>query len=127
MSKLEDDIRKALLSGPSEEELKELTEEKAFFAEIGVLFKGRNRWLTIMLFIFAVLFGIAGLVSIFGILDSQTETARTIYLLAAIISFHVILFVRLWIWIQMNKNATVREILRLELRLIEIQKSLGKD
>ena len=31
---------------------------------------------------------------------------------------------KLWLWMQLNKNAAVREILRLELRIQEIQKSL---
>lgn len=126
MSNFDEDIRKALLDGPSEEELKELTEEKPFFAEAWLLFKGRNRWLTILLFVFAISFGIGGIYSVFGILDAETDASRTLYLFFGMFCVQAILFVRLWIWIQMNRNATVREILRLELRLIEIQKGLKR-
>lgn len=126
MSKLDEDIRKALLNGPSEEEIKELTEEKSYFAEIAVLFTGRNRWLTIGAYFEAVLFFGVGVYGVYGILGATDEKSRTIYLLMAIFGFMITIMIKLWLWIQMNKNATVREILRLELRLIEIQKSLKK-
>ena len=63
MKNLEDEIRQALLDGTSEKELKELSEEKSYFSEIGVLFKGRNRWLTIGAYIEAFLF--FGVVSLY--------------------------------------------------------------
>lgn len=127
MSKLDEDIRKALLNGPSEEELKDLTAEKSYFSEIGMLFKGRNRWLSIGAYFEAFLFMGLFVYSVFGLVGATDDTWRALYLMMAILGFLVAVMIKLWLWIQMNRNATVREILRLELRLIEIQKSLGRD
>ena len=122
MTKLEDEIRQALMEDDNVS--KDLIEEKSYFGEIGELFKGRNRWLTIGAYIEAFLFFGVGIYGVFGIMDATDDTARTLYLLLAIFGFLITIMIKLWLWIQINRNATVREILRLELRILDIQKGL---
>jgi hypothetical protein len=124
MSKLEDDIRNALME--DDQASQDHVEEISYFGEIGELFKGRNRWLTIGAYIEAFLFFGVGVYGIFGILDATDDTSRTIYLLMSIFGFMIAIMIKLWLWIQINRNATVREILRLELRILDIQKALRK-
>lgn len=124
MSKLEDEIRSVLME--DDQASQDLVEEISYFGEISEMFKGRNRWLTIGAYIEGILFFGVGIYGIFGILNATGDTARTIYLLMSIFGFMIAIMIKLWLWIQINQNATVREILRLELRIVEIQKALRK-
>ena len=124
MSKLEDEIRNALME--DDQASQDLAKEKSYFGEIGELFRGRYRWITIGAYIEAFLFFGVGIYGVLGILDATDDTARTLYLLLAIFGFLITIMIKLWLWIQINRNSTVREILRLELRIVEIQKALQK-
>ncbi len=54
MSKLEDDIRNALME--DDQASQDLAKEKSYFGEIGDLFRGRYRWITIGAYLEAVSF-----------------------------------------------------------------------
>lgn len=124
MSKLEDEIRNALLSEDDPAELKALMEEKSFLAQTASLFKGKLAWTTYVTYIGAGVMFALGIWAIFQLLEAETPREIAGYALVVNFAFLVVLMNKLWLWMQLNKNAAVREILRLELRIQEIQKSL---
>ena len=126
MSKLEDEIRSALLAEDDSDEIKELMEEKSFVAQTASLFKGKMAWTTYVTYIgLFVMFGL-GVWGIFQLLEAEMPREIAVYALIVNFAFLVVLMNKLWLWMQINKNAAVREILRLELRILELQKSLQK-
>lgn len=126
MSKLEDEIRSALLAEDDSDEIKELMEEKSFVAQTASLFKGKMAWTTYVTYIGVfVMFGL-GVWGIFQLLEAEMPREIAVYALIVNFAFLVVLMNKLWLWMQINKNAAVREILRLELRILELQKSLQK-
>ncbi len=126
MSKLEDEIRAALLAEDDRDEIRELMEEKSFMAQTTSLFKGKMAWTAYVTYIGMVVMFALGVWGIFQLLEAETPRQIAIYALVVNFAFLVVLINKLWLWMQLNKNAAVREILRLELRILEIQKSLQK-
>jgi Family of unknown function (DUF6768) len=124
MTKLEDDIRKALLDSGSPDEINQLLEEKSFIQELGALFRGRNTWPTYVTYIGIVVMLAIGVWGIVRLLEADSAREIAGYALIINFAFLVVLMNKLWLWMQLNKNAAVREILRLELRIQEIQKRL---
>ncbi len=126
MSKLEDEIRAALLAEDDRDEIRELMEETSFMAQTTSLFKGKMAWTAYVTYIGMVVMFALGVWGIFQLLEAETPRQIAVYALVVNFAFLVVLMNKLWLWMQLNKNAAVREILRLELRILEIQKSLQK-
>ena len=127
MSKLEDEIRAALLADDDSDEIRDLMEEKSFMAQTTSLFKDKLAWTTYVTYIGAGVMFALGVWGIFQLLEAETPREIAVYALVVNFAFLIVLINKLWLWMQLNKNSAVREILRLELRILEIQKSLGHD
>lgn len=116
MSKLDDDIRKALAN---EEASYDFDREEGVFRQMAGIYHGKLRWMaifaTIECVVCAVLMVWAG-IEFFKTDDTQWQIfyATGILLLAMLL-----LLVKLWGWMLMNRHALQREIKRLELRFIE--------
>lgn len=126
MTNLEDEIREALLAGDENPELKELMEEQTFMRQTANLFKGKMAWTAYVTYIGMLVMFVLGVWAIFQLLEAETPRQIAIYALVINFAFLVILMNKLWLWMQLNKNAAVREILRVEMRVQEIQKILAK-
>ena len=124
MSKLEDEIRNTLLAEDDTDEIKALMEEKSFLAETGSMFKGKMAWTTYVTYIGMLVMFAIGVWGIFQLMEAESPREIAVYALIVNFAFLVVLMNKLWVWMQINKNAAVREILRLELRIQEIQKNL---
>ena len=124
MSKLEDEIRSTLLAEDDSEDLKNLMEEQSFLAQTTNLFRGKLAWTTYVTYIGMVVLFALGIWAIFQLMEAESPREIAVYALIVNFAFLVVLMNKLWLWMQINKNAAVREILRLELRIQEIQKSL---
>lgn len=126
MSKLEDEIRSALIAEDDSDEIKNMMEEQSFMAQTTSLFKGKMAWTAYVTYIGMIVMFALGVWAILQLLEAETPRQIAIYALVVNFAFLVVLMNKLWLWMQLNKNAAVREILRLELRILEIQKSLQK-
>ncbi len=126
MSKLEDEIRSALISEDDSDEIKNMMEEQSFMEQTTGLFKGKMAWTAYVTYFNMIVMFALGVWAIFQLWEAETPRQIAIYALVVNFAFLVVLMNKLWLWMQLNKNAAVREILRLELRILEIQKSLQK-
>ncbi len=91
--------------------------EQDFFQEFGNLFTGKKAWATILSFIY--IFAFIG-VLIWAIINFiQVESVKEIatWGLVILVSFNAIGLLKIWGWMQMDKNELKREIKRLELQV----------
>jgi len=82
-------------------------------------FKGRMRWASIITWACMLAFG--GIAVFAAVQFFLAEQVREMILYATlfVVSFSVLLVVKLWYWMLANRNAIQRELKRLELRLVE--------
>ncbi len=98
--------------------------EQSILEMVGGLFQGRLKWLNVlMMIVMVVLFaiGIYSLVKFFNVegLRLMIEWAGVFFICMMAISM-----LKLFSWMQMDKNAILREIKRLELQVSRLNKRL---
>ena len=117
-------IRQAL----SEEEAKfyDELEEQNLPQMMGGLFQGKMKWITIMTMVI-MLFLFAGAVYC-GVRFFQTEDLKEMIVWGAgsFLLMFAVSFLKLFHWMQMDKNAIMREIKRMELQMAALNSKLDK-
>jgi len=116
MSNLDDDIREALAG---EEALCNLDKEKGLVGEWLSIYHGSMRWMAIFATIETVV--VLALIVWTGIEFFRADDTKwqIFYATCVILLCMALLLIKLWGWMQMNRNAVQREIKRLELRLLQ--------
>ncbi|MEP1489397.1 MAG: DUF6768 family protein [Algibacter sp.] len=114
-----EDIDKLIKDTLTEEEAKfyDGLEEQGLFGMIGSLFKGKIKWLLIVMNIVNVL--VVGLFVYCTIQFFNTENTNELIKWATG-GFMCLIFagmIKLFVWLQMDKNAIMRELKRLELQM----------
>ncbi|GAF69176.1 unnamed protein product, partial [marine sediment metagenome] len=117
MSKLDDDIRKALANG---EAPYDLDREEGLFRQWAGVYRGKWWWMAI----FATIESVACIVLIVlaAVEFFQTDDTKwqIFYATGILLMAMLLLLIKLWGWMQMNRNSIQREIKRLELRILEL-------
>jgi len=108
-------------------------EEAAYFDEMGEqnipnqvlsLFKGKNRWMNVlMVFMNLVVFAVA-VYTFLNMLNAEVLDEKLDWMFYTLIAFMAMSLLKLWGWNQMDKNALMREIKRLEYQVSLLK---GKD
>ncbi len=123
MTDIDEEIRKAL-SGAELEKLKAVADEPGLFAMIFGLFRGKMRFWNIygMFLVFTAL----GFALWTGWNFLHTDDAHMMALWGAGmgVSIFFVAMLKLWFWMEMNKNMVVREVKRLELQLAVLSSAL---
>jgi hypothetical protein len=119
MNTLEDDLRKALANGEAPYDLDR--EEGVFRQWVGI-FRGKMRWMAIVATIEAVLFTVLIVLAIIEFFQTDDTKWQIFYATGVLLLAILVLLVKLWGWMQMNRYALQREIKRLELRILELGK-----
>jgi hypothetical protein len=116
VSKLDDDIRKALAG---EEQTYDLEREEGVFRQMAGIYRGKTRWMAIVATIYSLVIPV--LIILAGIEFFQTDDTKwqIFYATGILLLAMLLLLVKLWGWMQMNRNSISREIKRLELRILE--------
>lgn len=123
MTRLDDDLR-ARLSQSDEEFLADLESGQGFFAQLGATFKGPMGWISIMVMLLALI--MVCLAIWFGWEAFQAESAKVATLwvggaVAAIIGNGLL---RIFLMSRMSHLTVMRELKRIELRLIKLDERL---
>jgi len=119
MSKLDDDIRKALAD---EDASYDLDREQGVFRQMAGLFQGKMRWMAICVTIETVVCMV--LLVLVAIEFFQTEEIKwqLFYATSIVLLAMLLLLIKLWGWMQMMRYSIQRELKRLELRILELGK-----
>jgi protein-S-isoprenylcysteine O-methyltransferase Ste14 len=117
MNTLDDDIRKALANGES---IYDLEKEAGIFRQWAGIFHGKMRWMAIFATIEAVVFTVLIVLAIIEFFQTDDTKWQIFYATGVLLLAILLLLVKLWGWMQMNRYAIQREIKRLELRILEL-------
>lgn len=116
-----DDLIKQALSDEESEHLERLTKERNVFEELLASFQGSRKWLsvyvTVVIFIFFA-------ISIYSLVQFiSVDTTREMLLWGAAMggSLLIVTMLKVWYWMQMDRNAIIRELKRLELQVAALR------
>ena len=126
MNDLERDIREALKKQDAKYDAADLSGDEMSFQEMmNSVFRGKMRMWNILTYIFAYLCIALCVFSFTKILSVESVNWQIFW--AAISQFFFLNFMgmHIWIWMMMNRNATAREVKRLELRIVELREQLS--
>jgi len=123
MSELDDKIRAALRQEDAEL-FAEHGGEQSMFEMVGDTFRGRSRWMTVLVYVsLAAFLGLAIFTAI-SFFDAESTRDQIAWAVGFMYSLIVISGLKAWYWTQMNKNALTREIKRLELQIARLSSRL---
>ena len=105
----------------------EFVEEQSLFNQAMQLMKGRNRLLNFWAMLVTLIFMVVAVFCIWQFVGAQETKALFGWALGIVFSFGAVSMLKLWAWMEMEKNSTIREIKRLELQVAHLSKKLGAD
>ncbi|MFH1108882.1 MAG: DUF6768 family protein [Planctomycetota bacterium] len=117
MSKLDDDIRRALAN---EEEYYDQDREEGVFRQMAAVFRGKTRWMAIAVTVESVVFLVLMILAAVEFFQTDEIKWQIFYATGLLLLAMLLVLIKLWGWMQMNRNSTRREIKRLELRILEL-------
>ena len=106
-------------------------EEARYFEEMGEqslpqmllgLFKGKNSWFNVMIMIVHLLVFAASIYTFIEMLNSEQVTQKLEWMFYTLIGFIAMAMLKIWSWNQLDKNALLREIKRLEYQVALLSK-----
>lgn len=123
---IDDMIRDALQ--PTDETLDELVHrtEPSIFAMTGSVLRGRQWWVNIPAFLFTLVFFAAAIFT--AVKFFQVETVRDQIMCATgfMMFMMMVMALKLWFWMVMNRNAVTREVKRVELQIASLRDSMER-
>ena len=117
MNALDDDIRKVIADGES---IYDLEKEAGVFRQWAGIFHGRMRWMAIFATVEAIVFVVLIVLAAIEFFQAESTKWQIFYATSVLLLAGLLLLVKLWGWMQMNRYALQREIKRLELRIVEL-------
>ena len=117
MSKLDDDIRKVLAN---EEASYDLDREEGVFRQMAGIFRGKLRWMAIVAVVESIVFLVLMVLAAVKFFQTDDTKWQIFYATGILLLGMLLLLVKLWSWMQMNRYSIQREIKRLELRILEL-------
>lgn len=104
-------------------------EEARFYDSLGELsvqemlvsvFKGKRRWLAVLAMIYIFVFFVVAVWAAFSFFDSESTKDLLMWLGIFLFSMQAVGLLKMWYYMEMNRNQVVREIKRLELQVTHL-------
>lgn len=92
-------------------------EEQNFIVQYGQMFKGKQGFFTVMTTLMIFVFLGVTIYCFMQFMDSSETKDQILYATIIIMSVFSIGMLKLWNWMQMDKNTVIREMKRLELQV----------
>ena len=105
MSKLDDDIRRVLAD---EETLYDLEREEGVFRQMAGMFRGKMRWMAIVATVESALFVALIVLAAIEFFRAADTKWQIFYATSVLLLGMMLLLVKLWGWMQMNRYALQR-------------------
>ncbi len=114
-----EDIDQLIKETLTQEEAKfyEELDEQSLLGMVGGLFNTRNKWVIIMMFIVNIVAFVIFVYCLIQFLNTDTTNELIKWGLAGFFCILITSMLKLYSWMQMDKNALLREIKRLELQV----------
>ena len=117
-----DDRLSAGLSADDAAFLKELEDGRGLFTQLGATFEGPLRFWTMLVFVFTLGFTVLGVVAVFQLLASERMSAIVLWASALWFSLIAVSMLKMWLFMRMNHLAVLRELKKIELRLVQLER-----
>ena len=101
------------------------TEQSPFAAAMS-LFQGRSRWLALVVFLVMIGFMAAAIFAAIKFLETGQVREMIIWGAVFLYALSAIFAMKIWSWMEMNKNSIRREIKRLELQVAYVTTSIAE-
>ncbi len=121
---LDDKIKQALKMDANEIE-EVLSKDKGLFAQLGGVFRGSMRFWNYYGMALAVVTAIFMFWSGFHFFISESLDERLFWGVLLLAFWTGTMGLKIWFWLEMNRNATSREIKRLELAIAQLTAKMG--
>ncbi len=123
MSNFDKSIAKALGEEP---EIGEFGDEQNILEQVTSSFRSKNRWLVVFGIVFGLVFMGLGIYSLLQFLELKETVQALPWAVLLIFSLVAIIAMKIWYWMELNKNAILREIVRLEHRIEQLHEALSE-
>ena len=122
--KIDELIKEAL----TEEESKfyDNLDEQNVFQMLGGVFQGKNRWIMVLMnFVMLIVFGFL-VYSVIQIFKTDVTNELIMWSLAIVTLLLMVSMLKMFVWMQMDKNSIKREIKRIELQISTLSLKISK-
>lgn len=111
-----DDLIKEALS-KEEAEFYDQLEEQNLLEKIGETFKGKTGWLVVFMNLMNLIFFVLFVYCCIQFFNTDETNELIKWTAAGFLCWSFMAFIKLYVWMQMNKNDVLRELKRLELQV----------
>lgn len=119
MTDINDRIREALRAD-TDEALADLADEPDLFEQVIETFRGRNRFVVLLFMAAGTVFMVLGVLCVVRMFGAEEVRTMLAWGFGAYMCFSAILGMKIWYWMELQKNAITREIKRLELQVTRL-------
>lgn len=125
MKDIDDIIREAIANEEDKRWFDEL-DEQSVQERVVDSFRGKSRWLVLLVYVCIAIFACLFLFSAAKFITADTERGMIAWGVSAMFCCTAVALMKIWYWMELNKNAVTREIKRFELQLARLTSRLGE-
>lgn len=121
-----EDIDKLIKETLTQEEAKFYDEldEQNVFEMLGGLFKGKNSWIMYVMNFMTLVFFVLFIICVINFLETENTNELIQWTAGGVVCIMAVSMLKMFAWLQMDKNALLREIKRLELQVSSLSSKL---
>lgn len=119
MKELDDKIREALRTEDAEV-FDDWGSEPSMFTLAMDTFRGRHKWLVMMTAFWSLVFFVLAVISAVKFFNAEESRDLMLWAVAFITCMSAVSMLKMWFFMEINKNALMREIKRLELQIARL-------
>ena len=125
MKEIDDIIRAAIENDDDKRWFDEL-DEQHLHEQVVDSFRGKSRWLVVLVYVSTAVFAVLFLFSAAKFITADTERQMIAWGVSAMFCCTAVAMMKIWYWMELNKNAVTREIKRFELQLARLTSRLSE-
>jgi hypothetical protein len=118
-----DELIKQALSEEESEILERLGEEQSIFEQLLTNFQGKMKWMSMYIAFMILVFFILSIYCLVQFLNAEDIRMMMLWGAGMGASFLTVGMLKMWQWMQMDKNTLMREIKRLEIHIAALHKN----
>ena len=119
MNELDKKIRDALREEDAEI-FDDIGGEPSMLEMVFETFRGKHRWLVLLTMFWTLVFFVLGVLSAVQFFTREDAREMLLWAIGFIFCMSAVSMLKVWFWMELNKNAITREIKRLELQIARL-------
>jgi len=119
MNELDKRIQEALRKEDADL-LKGFGDEPSILEQVMETFRGRHRWLAFLGVFWGIVFMVLCVLSAIKFFQASETRDMLLWAAACVVCMSAVSMMKVWYWMELNKNAVTREIKRLELQIARL-------